>query len=46
MEAVARLLDDEDIRNIPELVAALQNPEKGINPFIVDLLLRPLRDEF
>lgn len=45
-EAIARLLDDDDIRAVPELVAVLKNPESGVHPFIVDLMLHPLYDDF
>lgn len=45
-KAVAAMLDDEDIKAVPELVAALQNPEAGVNPFLVDLALHPLYDQF
>jgi uncharacterized protein len=45
-EAIARLLEDDNVREIPELVAALKDPEAGVNPFIVDLALHPLYDEY
>ncbi|MCS7172374.1 MAG: CocE/NonD family hydrolase [Armatimonadetes bacterium] len=45
-EAIAGLLEDEDLWSIPELRSALQNPEEGMHPFIVDVLLHPLYDEF
>jgi putative CocE/NonD family hydrolase len=45
-EAIARLLEDDDVRDIPELVAALKDPEAGVNPFLVDLALHPLYDEY
>jgi len=45
-KAIARALEDEDIRAVPELAAILKNPEAGINPFIVDLVLHPLRDRY
>lgn len=44
--AIAKMLQDEDIRGVPELVAALKDPEAGLNPFIVDLILHPLYDKF
>ena len=44
--AIARALADDDIKAVPELVAILKNPEAGVNPFIVDLVLHPLRDQF
>jgi hypothetical protein len=45
-QAVARMLEDEDIKAVPELVAILKNPEAGANPFVVDLVLHPLYDQF
>jgi predicted acyl esterase len=45
-KAIARLLDDEDVRSAPELVAVLKNPEEGVNPFIVDLALHPTYDKY
>jgi hypothetical protein len=45
-QAIARMLEDEDIKAVPELVAILKNPEAGTNPFVVDLVLHPLYDQF
>ena len=45
-EAINELLVDQDIQVIPELVTVLKNPEQGINPFIVDLLLHPHYDKY
>jgi predicted acyl esterase len=45
-EAVAALLDSDDVRAAPELVQVLENPEAGVNPFVVDLALHPHHDEF
>jgi putative CocE/NonD family hydrolase len=45
-KAVAKMLADEDIQAIPELVAILRDPEAGVNPFVVDLVLHPLFDKF
>ncbi len=45
-EAIARLLEDDDVCAIPELVAVLKNPDQGVNPFIVDLILHPLHDAY
>ena len=45
-KAIAKLLEDEDIRSIPELVAVLKNPLEGVNPFIVDLALHPTYDKY
>ncbi len=45
-DAIVKMLEDEDIKAVPELVAILKNPEAGLNPFIVDLVLHPVRDKF
>lgn len=45
-DAVAALLESDDVRAAPELVQVLENPEKGVNPFVVDLVLHPYYDEF
>jgi len=45
-DAIARMLADDDIKAVPELVAILKDPERGTNPFIVDLVLHPLFDRF
>jgi predicted acyl esterase len=44
--AIAKMLQDEDIKAVPEIVAILRNPEAGVNPFVVDLILHPLYDNF
>lgn len=44
--AIAERLADDDIKAIPELVAILKNPEAGIHPFIVDVALHPVRDQY
>ena len=44
--AIARMLQDDDIKAVPELVSILRNPEAGVNPYIVDLILHPLYDKF
>jgi predicted acyl esterase len=44
--AIAKALEEDDIKAVPELVAILKNPEAGPNPFVVDLLLHPLYDKF
>ena len=44
--AIAKMLQDEDIKAVPELVGILKDPEAGANPFIVDLILHPLYDKF
>ena len=45
-KAIADLLEEDDIRVVPEIVQVLKNPEAGVNPFIVNLLLHPLYDKF
>jgi uncharacterized protein len=45
-QAIAKLLEDEDIRSIPELVAVLKNPLEGVNPFTVDLALHQTYDKY
>jgi predicted acyl esterase len=45
-KAIAKALEDDDIRSVPELAAILKNPEEGINPFIVDLVLHPHYDKY
>jgi len=45
-KAIAALLADDDIKTVPEVVAILKNPESGMNPFVVDMLLHPMRDKF
>lgn len=44
--AIAALLEDEDIRAVPELAAVLRSPDTGANPFVVDVALHPLYDEY
>jgi hypothetical protein len=40
------MLQDEDIKSVPEIVGPLTNPESGVNPFVVDLVLHPFYDNF
>ena len=40
-EVINRLLQDEDIAAVPELVQILRNPEAGNNPLVVDILTHP-----
>jgi predicted acyl esterase len=40
-EAIAKVLQDEDIAAVPELVNILKNPDVGTNPILVDILLHP-----
>jgi len=45
-DAIARALQDEDMRTNSDIVQVLKNPEAGANPFIVDLILHPLYDKY
>ncbi len=45
-DAIARMLQDEDIKAVPELVEVLKNPESGVNPFVVDIILHNYCDKF
>jgi hypothetical protein len=40
-DAIAGILEDADIAAVPELVQVLKNPDAGMNPLIVDMLLHP-----
>ncbi|TAN23597.1 MAG: CocE/NonD family hydrolase [Actinomycetota bacterium] len=44
--AISALLENDDIKAAPDLVAILRDPENGINPFVVDLALHPTYDEY
>jgi predicted acyl esterase len=41
VEEINRLLQDEDIAAVPELVQILRNPDAGNNPLVVDVLIHP-----
>ncbi len=41
-EAIAKALQDEDITAIPDLLDVLKNPNEGLNPLYIDVLLNPL----
>lgn len=41
-EELEKVLQDEDIAAVPELVEILKNPDASTNPLIVDFLLNPL----
>jgi predicted acyl esterase len=45
-QAIARALQDEEIMAVPALREALQHPEAGTNPLLVDVVLNPLDGEF
>ncbi len=44
--AVAAALEDPDLRAVPELVAALRNPDEGPNGLLADIVLNPLDGPF
>jgi len=41
--AIAALMENEDIRSVPELMAILRNPGAQVNAFVTDVLLHPTR---
>ena len=43
-EGIRELLKDPEILAEPDLVSALQNPEQGTNPLLVDIMLNPFAD--
>jgi len=45
-EAIAKLLQNEDIASVPELIDILKHPEESTNPIMVDILLNPLDGPF
>jgi hypothetical protein len=45
-EMVSEALRDESISDNPGLIEALQNPDRGFNNFIVDVVLHPFDDEY
>lgn len=38
-QAIARALSDPELTEVPGIVAALKNPEQGLNPLVVDIVL-------
>ena len=40
-EEIEKVLSDEDIRGVPELVQILKNPNAGTAPLVTDILLHP-----
>lgn len=46
MQAIEEALQSEDLRANPELVRCLENPEKGLNALVVDILINPLDGPF
>lgn len=45
-EGIDNLLADPDISGVPELARILKNPDEGLNPLLVDMLLHPYYDEY
>jgi predicted acyl esterase len=45
-ETINKILQDEDVAGTPILVEALKNPDKGLNPFGVDITLNPFDGPF
>jgi len=45
-QAVAKLLEDDDIMAVPELASALQDPSAGRNALIADILLHDVDGEY
>jgi predicted acyl esterase len=45
-EEITKLLQDEDIAGVPEIVQILKNPAVGANPLFVDILLHPHDDPY
>jgi predicted acyl esterase len=46
IEDINRLLQDEDIAAVPELVQILRNPDAGNNPLVVDILTHPYDGQY
>ena len=40
-EALAQALSDKDLRAYPGVMAALKNPDEGLNPLVADIVLNP-----
>jgi len=45
-EAISQALQDRDLCEIPYLVEALRNPDRGGNALLVDILLNPLDGDY
>lgn len=43
---IAALLRDPDIMAVPQLAEVVKNPDAGVNPFMIDILLNPLDGPF
>jgi len=44
--ALARALGDKDLKAHPAVIAALKNPDEGLNPLVADIVLNPLDGPF
>ncbi len=45
-QALERALADPDLMAIPGVMAALKNPDEGLNPLVCDIVLNPLDSPF
>jgi predicted acyl esterase len=45
-DALARALADKDLKAYPAVIAALKNPDQGLNPLVADIVLNPLDGPF
>ncbi|MDT7888597.1 MAG: CocE/NonD family hydrolase [Desulfurococcales archaeon] len=45
-EAIKMLLRDEDIAAVEELINILRNPDHGVNPLVINMLIHSSYDEF
>ena len=45
-DALARALADKDLKAHPAVIAALKNPDQGLNPLVTDIVLNPLDGPF
>lgn len=46
LQAIEEALKSEDLRANPELVRCLENPDKGLNALVVDILINPVDGPF
>ena len=44
--ALAQALGDKDLKAHPAVIAALKNPDEGLNPLVADIVLNPLDGQF
>ena len=45
-KALERALADKDLNAYPAVIAALKNPDQGLNPLVADIVLNPLDGPF